>query len=97
MKEVFSIGLKVKLIAPMNVPTWCEWDDDRGRVSSHAKAVIRDKFFKGDPKVSAEIVHIPSEVEREKLRKLGRTKLRLRMPSGDSIIIAAELSHLTRA
>jgi hypothetical protein len=97
MKEVFSIGSKVKLAAPMAVPTWCEWDDDRGRVSNHVKATIRDRFFKVDSKVSAELVHIPSEVEREKLRKLGRAKVRLRMPSGESITITAELAHLTKA
>jgi hypothetical protein len=97
MKQVFTIGSKVRLTAPMEAPIWCEWDDDRGRVSNHVKATIRDRFFKCDTKVGAEIIHIPSEVEREKLRKLGRTKVRLRMPSGEGIIITVELAHLTKA
>jgi hypothetical protein len=97
MKEVFSGGSKVKLIAPMAVPVWCEWDDDRGRVSSHVKQVIRERFFKADTKLTAEVVHVASETEREKLRKLGRTKIRVRMPSGDTITITVELDKLKKA
>lgn len=97
MKQVFSTGSKVKLIAPMEVPTWCEWDDDRGRVSNHVKQVIRERFFKGDTKLSAEIIHVSSETEREKLRKQGHTKVRVRMPSGDTIVITVELEKLTKA
>ena len=97
MNQVLSVGSKVKLIAPIAVPTWCEWDDDRGRVSKHTKAKIRDRFFNGDTKVSAELVYVPRETEREKLRKLNRTKIRLRLPCGESIIIPVELDHLTRS
>lgn len=97
MQQVLSPGAKVKLVAPMEVPAWCQWDDDRGRVATHAKNVIRQRFFKGDPKVGAEIVYVANETERTKLRKLGRAKIRLRMPSGDSIVIIAELASLTKA
>lgn len=97
MKQVFSAGSKVRVVAPMEVPTWCEWDDDRGRVSNHVKQTIRDKFFKGDPKLNAEILHISSEGEREKLRKAHRTKVRVRMPSGDTVVITVELDKLTKA
>ncbi len=97
MKQVFSAGSKVKLIAPMEVPNWCTCDDDRGRVSNHVKQTIRERFFKADSKLNAEIVHVASETEREKLRKLGHTKVRVRMPSGDTITIAVELDKLTKA
>jgi hypothetical protein len=97
MKQVFSGGSKVKLVAPMEVPTWCECDDDRGRVSNHVKQMIRERFFKADGKLTAEVVHVASETEREKLRKLGRTKVRVRMPSGDTITITVELDKLTKA
>ncbi len=97
MKQAISAGMKVRLIAPMAVPVWCEFDDDRGRVSNHVKQIIRDRFFKADPKLTAEILHISKEGEREKLRKAGRTKVRVRMPSGDTIVITAEVDKLTRA
>jgi hypothetical protein len=97
MEQVLASGAKVKLIAPIEVPIWSEWDDDRGRVATHVKGVIRQRFFKGDRKVAAEVVYIPNETERTKLRKLGRTKIRLRMPSGESIVIVAELATLTKA
>ena len=97
MKQGFSVGSKVKIIAPMDPPSWCEFDDDRGRVSTHAKHMIRDRFFKCDPKANGEIVHIANETEREKLRRAGRTKVRVRLPSGDTIIITVEIDKLTHA
>lgn len=97
MKQVLNVGSKVKLAAAIPVPPWCEYDDDRGRVSNHVKNVIRDRFFKADPKLTAEIVHVARETEREKLRKAGRTKVRVRLPSGDTITITVELSMLTKA
>ncbi|HOA73224.1 MAG TPA: hypothetical protein PL151_01060 [Phycisphaerae bacterium] len=97
MKQALTVGVKVKLVAPMPVPPWCECDDDRGRVSKHVKNVIRERFFKADPKLTAEIVHVAKETERERLRKAGRTKVRVRLPSGDTIVIPVELDMLTRA
>lgn len=97
MKQVLSAGSKVKLIAATPVPSWCLFDDDRGRVSTHVKNVIRERFFAADPKLTAEIVHVPNETEREKLRKAGRTKVRVRMPSGDTITITVELDKLKKA
>jgi hypothetical protein len=97
MKQAISAGMKVKLVAPMAVPTWCEFDDDRGRVSKHVKQAIRDRFFKADPKLTAEILHISREGEREKLRKAGRTKVRVRMSSGDTVVLTVEVEKLVRA
>lgn len=97
MKQMLSVGSKVRMIAPIPVPNWCDFDDDRGRVAKHVKNVIRDKFFNADPKLSAEIVHVARETEREKLRKEGKAKVRVRMPSGDTIVITVELNMLTRA
>jgi hypothetical protein len=73
MKQVLNVGSKVKLIAPSPCTDWCEYDDVRGRVSKHVKNVIRERFFKADPKLTAEIVHVPGN-EREKLRKAGERR-----------------------
>jgi hypothetical protein len=96
MKQMLSAGSKVKLVGAMPVPPWCTFDDDRGRVSTHVKNVIRERFFAADPKLSAEIVHVPNETEREKLRKAGRSKVRVRMPSGDTVTITVETDKLTK-
>lgn len=97
MKQELAVGSRVKLVAPMDVPAWCEYDDDRGRVSKHAKDVIRERFFKCDPKLTSEIIHVANETERTRLRRAGRTKVRVRLPSGDTIIITVELEKLTKA
>jgi len=97
MKQFLTIGSKVRIAKPMAVPPWCEYDDDRGRVAKHVKNVIRERFFKGDTKLNAEIVHVPNETQREKLRKAGRTKVRVRMPSGETIVITVEMDNLVKA
>lgn len=97
MKQTISPGTKVRLIAPMEVPLWCQWDDDRGRVSNHVKQTIRDRFFKCDNKLTAELIHVPNETQREKLRKLGRAKVRIRTPAGETIVIVVDIDKITRA
>lgn len=96
MKQELSAGQKVMLIAQSEPPGWCEFDDDRGRVAKHVKKTILDRFFKCDNKLTCEIVHVVKEGERIKLRKSGRTKVRIRTPAGESIIVPVEIEKLKK-
>ncbi|NLX23339.1 MAG: hypothetical protein GXY55_16940 [Phycisphaerae bacterium] len=91
-----SAGTKVRVEPPIPVPEWSEWDDDKGRASTPVKKRLQQMFFKGDRKVNAEIVYIAKETERDKLRRLGRVKVRLRDPSGACVVITAEAATLTK-
>ena len=92
----FGSGTKVRTTQPMEVPLWSIWDDDKGRVSTPIKKRLQTMFFKGDKKVSAEVMYVSNETEREKLRRLGRVKIRIRDISGASVIITAENTQLTK-
>ena len=93
----FGAGTKVRLAQPMAVPQWSTWDDDKGRVSTPIKRRLQSLFFKGDKKVSGEVMYVSNETEREKLRRLGRVKVRIRDLSGASVIITAENSKLAKS
>lgn len=97
MNQTFSAGQKVILTAAMTAPAWCVCDDDKGRVAKHVKKTILERFFKVDKKLTCEIVYVSNEVEREKLRKAGRAKVRVRTPAGECIIIPIEINKLKRA
>lgn len=84
------------LIAPFDPPNWCEFDDDRGRVAKHVKKTIMQRFFKCDSKLTCEVMHIIKESERIKLRKLGRTKIRIRTSAGETIVIPVEIEKLKK-
>ena len=92
-----SAGTRVRIKAATAVPTWSTWDDDGQRTSTPVKKRLQTMFFKGEPKVVAEIVYIARETERDALRRLGRVKVRLREPSGSCVVITAESSKLTKA
>ncbi|MBP7935613.1 MAG: hypothetical protein KA354_13285 [Phycisphaerae bacterium] len=92
-----AAGTKVRVVAPMEVPEWSEWDDDKGRCSTPVKKRLQSMFFKGEQKVAAEIVYIARETERDELRRLGRVKVRLRDPSGSTVVVTAESAKLTKA
>jgi len=93
----FGSGTKVRMAKPMMVPQWSTWDDDKGRVSTPVKKRLQTMFFKGDKKVSAEVMYVANETEREKLRRLGRVKIRIRDLSGASVVITAENDKLTKS
>ncbi len=92
----FSSGTKVSIKDKTDVPAWSEWDDDRGRISTTVKKNLQKKFFNKDSKVTAEIVYITSESEREKLRKQGRTKIRVRDSSGSTLVFVVETNSLKK-
>ena len=93
----FGSGTKVRMAKPMMVPQWSTWDDDKGRVSTPIKKRLQSMFFKGDKRVSAEVMYVANETEREKLRRLGRVKIRIRDLSGASVVITAENDKLTKS
>ena len=91
-----AAGTKVKVKVPMQVPDWSKWDDDRGRTSSSVKKRMQSKFFGGDSKIIAEVMHISRESEREKLRRKGWIKIKIRDQAGTSLAITADAEKLKR-
>ena len=93
----FAAGTRVKVSAPMEIPEWSRWEDDRGRVSTPVKKRLQSAFFKGDRKVNAEVLYISKEGEREHLRRQGRIKIRARDASGSAVVFVAEAGALVRS
>jgi len=89
-------GTKVCVITPGDPPPWSEWDDDKGRTGPPVKKRLQTQFFRGDKRISAEILYIPNETERDELRKKGRAKVRIKEASGAMIVITAEMSNLQK-
>jgi len=94
--KFMAAGTRVRVVEPMQVPEWSKWDDDRGRSSTPVKKRIQGLFFNGDRKVTAEVLYVASETERDKLRRKGLVKVRLREPSGVSLTITADPGKLVK-
>lgn len=92
-----SAGTRVRVKTPGPVPQWSEWDDDHQRTSAQVKKRLQKLFFAGDRRVGAEVVYIPNEAVREKLRQLGRVKVQIRDQAGSMIVITAPLENLAVA
>ena len=90
----FAVGAKVRVAEPMDVPEDSKWDDDHGRVSPSLKKRIQAQFFRGDRKLMAEVMYIAKESEREKLRRKGLIKIRVRDPAGSALVLTADPSKL---
>lgn len=95
--KYLAVGAKVRIAESMEVPDWSTWDDDHGRISSSIKKRLQTMFFKGSNKITAEVVYVAKESDREKLRRLGRVKVRLRDPSGSMLVITADPKQLENA
>lgn len=89
-------GTKVRVIEAMDVPEWSTWDDDKGRTSGSVKKRLQQRFFRKDPKLTAEIVYIASEEVRERLRRKGQIKVRIRDQSGCALVVTADPAKLVR-
>lgn len=89
-----SVGAKVRMVEATDVPAWSKWDDDKGRTSSAVKRRLHTMFFQASRKVTAEVVYVPKEAEREALRHLGRVKIRVRDQSGAMVNITADPTRL---
>ncbi len=88
--KTMNVGQRVCVKDPMDPPDGIEWDDDAGRTSGLLKKRLIASFFKQDKRITAEVVYIAKESERERLRRRGLVKLRLRHQSGSMLIISVE-------
>ncbi len=95
-KASLAAGTRVKVKSPGPTPQWSVWEPCQ-RTSSHVKKRMQDLFFKGDRRITAEIVYIASESDREKLKSQGRVKLYLRDAAGSSVTILADANNLAAA
>src|SRR5438552_18085729 len=91
-----AAGTKVRIAEAMDIPEWSKWDDDAGRISSSVKKRLQQMFFRGDKKLTAEVVYIASEEERERLRRKGQVKVRVRDQSGCAITLTADPANLVK-
>ncbi|GMU22143.1 MAG: hypothetical protein AMXMBFR13_22310 [Phycisphaerae bacterium] len=87
--KILPVGAKVRVAEAMDPPDDVTWDDDAGRTSGLLKKRLITSFFKGDPRIVGEVVYIAKESEREKLRRKGLVKVRLRHQSGSMLTITA--------
>ena len=92
-----SSGSRVKVIKPGPVPVSSVWDDDRQRCSPSVKRRLQTLFFKGDCRITSQVVYIGSESIRERMRKKNLVKVQLRDAAGSSIVITAEADNLRQA
>jgi len=90
-------GTKVRVAESMDVPSWSTWDDDKGRTSGPVKKRLQQRFFRADRKLTAEIVYIASEEVRERLRRKGQVKVRVRDQSGCAMVLTADPAKLMRS
>jgi hypothetical protein len=93
--KALTVGSKVKVSQPMDAPDGVKWDDDGGRTSGLLKKRLISSFFKQDQRITAEVVYIGKESEREALRRKGLIKIRLRHISGSMLTISMDPRHLT--
>ena len=94
--KYLAVGTKVKVAEPMEVPEWSTWDDDKGRTSGSVKKRLQGMFFRGDRKVVGEIVYIAKDSVREKLRRNGQIKVRIKDQSGSMLVITADPAKLVK-
>jgi len=90
MKKFMAVGTKVRVNEPMDVPEYSNWDDDHGRTSASLKKRLQGMFFRGDRKLAAEIVYVSKESERERLRRKGLVKIRVKDQAGCMLTITAD-------
>lgn len=92
--KFIAAGTRVKVASPVSVPSWSTWDNDGGRTSTPVKKRLQQLFFRGDRRISAEVVYIGSESERDKLRSNGRVKVQLRDPAGSMVTVTAPVDNI---
>ena len=92
-----SAGTRVRVAAPGPVPPWSTWESDHQRTSTAVKRRLQQLYFNGDRRVSAEVVFVASEHERDRLRRDQRVKLQLRDAAGSIIVITACAANIRQA
>jgi hypothetical protein len=94
MKKFMAVGTKVRVAESSDVPEYSTWDDDHGRTSAAVKKRLQGMFFRGDRKLAAEIVYVSKESERERLRRKGLVKVRIKDQAGSMLTITADAKKL---
>lgn len=94
--KYIAAGTKVRVKDPGDVPEWSKWDEDGGRTSSQVKKRMQALFFRGDRKIVGEVLYIGRESERERLRRKGQIKVRVRDAAGTMLAITADPSNLIK-
>ena len=92
--KFISAGTRVKVAKPVQVPTSSTWDDDGGRCSTPVKKRLQQMFFRGDKRISGEVVYIGSEDIRVRLKNKGLVKVLIRDAAGSMITITAPTENL---
>ncbi len=92
--STINAGARVRVRKPGPVPEWSTWDDDGQRTSTPVKKRLQQLFFRGDKRVTAEVIYIGNESLRDRLKSKGQLKVELRDPAGASIVILAEATNL---
>lgn len=95
--KFISAGTRVKVAKPITVPTDSTWDSDGGRCSTPVKKRLQQLFFKGDKRISGEVVYVGSEDVRTRLKNKGLLKVLIRDAAGSMITITAPAESLTTA
>ncbi len=93
--KALTVGSKVFVAQPMNPPEGVTWDDDAGRTSGQLKKRLIESFFKQDKRITAEVVYIGKESEREALRRKGLIKIRVKDQAGCILTLTADPNTLT--
>ena len=94
--KYLAAGTKVRVKEPTEVPEWSKWDDDGGRTSSQVKKRMQAMFFRGDRKIVGEVLYIGRESERERLRRKGQIKVRVRDSAGTMLAITVDPKNLIK-
>ncbi len=94
--KFMAAGTRVKVVESGAVPEWSDWDDDGGRTSTSVKRRLQQLFFRGDRRISAEVVYISNEAQRDKLRNLGRVKVQAKDQAGSMVVFTADAENLQK-
>lgn len=92
-----SAGTRVRVATPGPVPAWSTWECDSQRTSTAVKRRLQQLYFNGDRRVSAEVVYVSSEHERDRLRRSERVKVQLRDAAGSTVVITACANNIRQA
>ena len=95
--KYMTAGTRVKVATPGPVPVTSVWDDDRQRSSPNVKRRLQALFFKGDRRITSQVVYVGSESMRERLKKKNQMKVELRDAAGSRIVITADVDNIMQA
>ena len=96
-KTRLTAGARVKIKTPGPVPAGSSWDCDGQRTSTSVKRKMQQLFFKGDKRISGQVVYISRESERVRLKRDGNVKVEIRDAAGVILVLTTPADSLTAA